>query len=295
MIGDRRTESGCAGAAWARGDSLVATAPPAQRWLLIECREPWPRDALAAPGEIAAEVGRRCAELRCRPVLIRRFGRVDREQPQRWAMVDSRPGHESARWGELRSYRHILEVLAGDDPGEARTEPTYLVCTHGRHDACCAVHGRPVAAALAAAYPERTWECSHVGGDRFAANIVLLPHGLFYGQLPTADTLEVVKRYDEGLVVPRYFRGRAGLSPAVQAAQHFARAAGASCAVDGLHPVGVQEIGEDRWRVLLDDSGQQLAVEVGARLETVDAALTCSSAPPGQLRQFELVGEISRL
>ena len=48
-------------------------------------------------------------------------------------------------------------------------EPMLLVCTHGVHDTCCAVRGRPVAAALARRWPEATWECSHVGGDRFAA------------------------------------------------------------------------------------------------------------------------------
>jgi len=26
-------------------------------------------------------------------------------------------------------------------------QPLYLVCTHGTHDVCCAVRGRPVAAA----------------------------------------------------------------------------------------------------------------------------------------------------
>jgi hypothetical protein len=87
-------------------------------------------------------------------------------------LVDSRPGQESVRWGELPTDEHLLEVLSGSDPGEVSEEPIYLVCTHGRHDACCAVRGRPVAAALAAAYPERTWECSHIGGDRFAANVV---------------------------------------------------------------------------------------------------------------------------
>ena len=61
------------------------------------------------------------------------------------------------------------------------------VCTHGRHDACCAERGRPVAAALAAAHPEQTWEVSHIGGDRFAANVLVLPDGLYYGRVSAAD------------------------------------------------------------------------------------------------------------
>jgi hypothetical protein len=276
-------------AARARGDDLVATAPAAQRWLLIECRDAWPREALSVLGDLAAEIVKRCAELHCRPALIRRYGRVDRERPQRWAMVDTRPGHESTRWGELRSYHHLFDVLAGDDPGKACDEPLYLVCTHGRHDTCCAVYGRPVAAALAAMHPDRTWECSHVGGDRFAPNVVLLPHGLFYGQVPVARALELVQRYDEGLLVPRYLRGRGSLVQPVQAAQHYARAVGASYAVDGLRPLDVQELARDRWRVLLEDDGQQVTVEVAARPVTIDAALTCAAVRPGRIRQFELL------
>ena len=36
---------------------------------------------------------------------------------------------------------------------ELSDEPVYLVCAHGRHDACCAMRGRPVAAELAADAP----------------------------------------------------------------------------------------------------------------------------------------------
>ena len=82
---------------------------------------------------------------------------------------------------------HDLDVEAlgaGRSPGlTPHAGPGLRVCTHGRHDTCCAERGRPVAAALAAAHPELTWEVSHIGGDRFAANALVLPHGLYYGRL----------------------------------------------------------------------------------------------------------------
>jgi hypothetical protein len=312
-------DSGCAASAEWRGDVLAASAPPAERWLLIEWREPWPRDALAAlrsrpevsahqsgvrdlrggdagvddrVDDLATEVLRFCAALRCRPALIRRYGRIDRAVPRRWAMVDSRLGRESVRWGELPTDEHLLEVLAGRDQGSPSDEPIYLICTHGRHDPCCAVRGRPTAAALAAAHPDRTWECSHVGGDRFAANLVLLPHGLFYGHVPPTRAAEVVSRYDEGLVLPDLLRGVGAMAPQVQAAQHFARAAGRTLKVDSLRPIDVQELARDRWRVRLDDEGQEVVVVVAARLVTIDGSMTCASSPPGRVRQFELVGQV---
>ncbi|TDW89888.1 hypothetical protein EV137_3688 [Kribbella pratensis] len=299
-----RPETGCAAQADLRHDSLTATAPPAERWLLIESRSAWPRQALtslrnsSSGAELGDVVARRCRELSIRPVLIRRYGRVDRTGPRRWGLVDCRPGRELVRWGDLPTDEHLLNVLAGKDLGLVSTAPVYLVCTHGRHDACCAVRGRPVAAALTAAYPERTWECSHIGGDRFAANIVVLPHGLFYGHVAPTRAVELAKQYDEGAVVPDLLRGSGAFVPPVQAAQHFARAAGHSPAVDNLLPQTVEVIGEHRWRILLASTNgtasgssparRLIAVEVSARLDTVDARLTCAGSSPAQIRHFEL-------
>ena len=290
----------CAASAELRGDSLVASAPPAERWLLIESRTPWPRQALNALRptdpttglDLAAEVARRCVAQRCRPALIRRYGRIDRTASRRWAMVDSRPGHESIRWGDLPNDDHLLNVLSGADPGTPSTEPIYLVCTHGRHDACCAIRGRPAAAALSAAFPDQTWECSHVGGDRFAANLVFLPHSLFYGHVPATQAATLAGQYNKGSIVPAYFRGSAAVSPPVQAAQHFAREAGLSLSVDALHPLAVHQLAPAQWQVLLDNEGHPLEVKVAAHLTTINAALTCAATAPGQARTFTLTTPI---
>ncbi|MEV4266310.1 sucrase ferredoxin [Kribbella sp. NPDC049584] len=294
-----RPETGCAARADLRHDSLTATAPPAQRWLLIESHTPWPRQALSAlEHSLADVVARLSRELGIRPVLVRRYGRVDRTRGRRWGMVDCRPGREEVRWGPLPTDEHLLDVLAGKVAGTVSTEPVYLVCTHGRHDACCAVRGRPVAAALAAAYPERTWECSHIGGDRFAANVVVLPHGLFYGHVPPTRAVELASQYDKGLVVPGLLRGSGAFTPPVQAAQHFAREAGHSPTLDNLLPQSVQQLPNQHYRVVLSTtdpatpsnatSSGSITVEVSAHLDTIDARLTCAGTSPAQIRRFEL-------
>lgn len=276
---------GCAASAERRGDVMVASAPPAERWLLIEYRDAWPRIAADVLGELAPEVTGLCAERRCRPVLIRRHGRQDRTAPRRWGLVDARPGYESVRWGQLSADQHLLDVLTADEPGVPGREPVYLVCAHGRHDACCAVRGRPVAAALAAAYPARTWECSHVGGDRFAANLIVLPHGLVYGHVTAESALEVVRLYDERRLRPDLLRGRSSLVPAVQAAQHFARAGGASYDVDALRLDALDQVAPDTWIVTLDGT----EVTVRSRTQVVDGAMTCATTPPGRVRVFDQV------
>ncbi|GAA1562415.1 hypothetical protein GCM10009789_14510 [Kribbella sancticallisti] len=287
----------CAAAAELRGDSLIATAPPAARWLLIECRVPWPRIALNAlapsPGSgvqhLREEVTRLCSSAGIRPVLIRRHGRIDHTTPRRWALIDSRPGQESIQWGDLPTDEHLLDVLAGTAPGTPSTEPIYLICTHGRHDTCCAIRGRPAAAALTAAHPDRTWECSHIGGDRFAANLVFLPHSLFYGHVPESRAVELATQYDKGLVVPELLRGSGALPQPAQAAQHFARQSGLSLAVDALTPLKIQELSPNHWQVHLDNNGHPHELEVAVTHVTINTPMTCSAQPPGQLHQYTLV------
>ncbi|MDP9443415.1 MAG: sucrase ferredoxin, partial [Actinomycetota bacterium] len=97
------------------------------------------------------------------------------------------------------------------------------VCTHGRHDTCCAELGRPLAAALTAARPEHTWECSHIGGDRFAANLLVLPDGLCYGRVPPSRGPGLVREHLAGRVDLDHLRGRSGLAFATQAAEWHLR------------------------------------------------------------------------
>jgi hypothetical protein len=188
----------------------------------------------------------------------------------------------------LPSDEHLLDVLAGSDRGALSHEPVYLVCTHGRHDACCAVRGRPIAAALAGAYPERTWECSHIGGDRFAANVVVLPHALYYGHVPATRAVELAKHYDEGNVVPDLLRGSGAFTPQVQAAQHFARTAGHSVAVGNLLPQDVRQLPNHHWQVTLASTGGPITADLSIHLDTINARLTCAGTAPTQVRRFEL-------
>jgi (2Fe-2S) ferredoxin len=97
--------------------------------------------------------------------------------------------------------------------------PLFGVCTHGRHDACCAERGRPVAAALTASHPAETWEISHMGGDRFAANMVVLPEGLYYGRMDPGSASTVASLHERGRVDIERLRGRASYPMPVQYAE----------------------------------------------------------------------------
>ncbi len=282
----------CADAAELAGDALLATAPPAEQWLLVEHGGPWGRHALTDSGIAAPAVAGLAtwADLhRARVVLMRRPGATPRrEATGRWCRVDSRPGTESLRWGTYADERELLDVLTDPLAGEPSSDPVYLVCTHGRHDTCCAIRGRPVAEALAASFPDRVWECSHIGGDRFAANLVLLPHGVYYGSVSPEDAPALATAYDKGMLDVPHLRGRSALPAPAQAAQHHARLATGDTGVDALPVLSSETLGAGTWRVLL---GGPTVVSVTVRARMVDAGrpLTCAAGAPGRFRVFDVV------
>jgi hypothetical protein len=275
----------CSFAAAAAGDPLEGTAPRGDRWLLVEHPGPWPSQALTALPPAVADA---LSGWTGRVVLVRRSGRFRRSGVRRWFRVDVRPGRESVRTGPFSDESELTAAL--DTPGAPYDGFLVLVCSHGRRDTCCAVRGRPLAAALAAVDPEAVWESSHVGGCRFAPAVVLLPHGFVLGGLDPADAPAVLEAYRRGHVEPGVLRGRSALPPAVQAAQHHARLATGATGVDDLRLVHVTGDalpgGGTDWHVELADP--DCSVLLRERSVATGRPLTCAATVPGRMRVFDL-------
>jgi hypothetical protein len=222
-------------------------------------------------------------------MLIRRPGRAVPGARRRWAVVDSRPGHEGVWWGEFAGDSELVDVPIDGSAGTPSADPLYLVCTHGRHDPCCAIRGRPVAEALAALRPEQTWECSHVGGDRFAANLVVLPHGLYYAHVSAPTVERFVTAYERGRVVEPWLRGRSAYTAPVQAAQHHARVALGEDRIDALPVHHAEQRDEHTWHVVFGHERGEVAVTVRTEPAREAARLTCSSPHVETPRVFGLV------
>lgn len=290
----------CSYAARDRGDPLAGTAAPTRGFVLIERPGPWGRHALLESRldpEIAQSLARRAAAAGRRTLLIRRPGRTG-AGPYRWFVADARPGREAARAGRYDADTELLDLdvtgSAGEPAGEAWPWPLLLVCTHGRHDACCGIRGRPVAAALAARRPDHVWECSHLGGDRFAANLLVLPHGFYYGYLTPTAGLEVLAAHEQGRVLPDHLRGRCGFSPPEQAAQHYARRELGVLAADALRPRGARPLEDGAVEVRLRHDAGEVVVTVRAAAAGPPGHLTCASTYPAAPPGYELLSLRSR-
>jgi hypothetical protein len=271
---------------------MEGSAPPGEHWFLVEHPGPWERYVLADPrfDRAAAVALDRWARAQTgRVLLVRRPGRAGRAPGRRrWFRVDSRPGHEGVRTGLFTHERELADIVAEPGSGDPYDGPLFLVCAHGRHDTCCAVRGRPLAAALAADLPDRTWESSHIGGCRFAAAMVLLPHGVVLGHVPSADGPGIAARYAAGYLPTRWVRGRAALPPAVQAAEQHARLMTGDYGADALRPVTCAAGGgPGTYRVTFADP--DVTVVLRERRVDVDRPLTCAATAPGWMRVFDLV------
>ena len=203
---------------------MLGTAFPAARLLLVEQPFPWGPEGLRTsrfdPEQAVAIEARARAE-GVRVQAIRRPGRSRHRAHRRWAIVDTREETGTLRWGEFVDDLELLGLPLDGSFGEPDPTPLYLVCTHGKHDPCCAQRGRPVAAALAAVRPGRVWQASHLGGCRFAPTVLVLPLGLMYGRVAPAAAPEFVAAAEAGEVFTPALRGRIGIPPAAQAAIGF--------------------------------------------------------------------------
>ncbi|MDP9093221.1 MAG: sucrase ferredoxin [Actinomycetota bacterium] len=221
----RESADRCAPTAQLRGDPLLGTAFVQARVLMVEQPGPWGPAGLREShfdAAIAAELEERAALSGTRVQAVRRPGRTAPASRRRWALADSRAGSEVLRWGSYGADAELLDLPLDGSAGTADLERLYLVCAHSRRDPCCALRGRPVAAAIEAIRPGRVWECSHLGGHRFAANVLVLPAGLLYGRVAPLAAAEFVAAADADEVIGGLLRGRLGIAPVAQAALGFA-------------------------------------------------------------------------
>ncbi len=159
-------------------------------------------------------------------------------------------GIELERHEELRGLDLLHEVPALD-------HPLLVVCTHGKHDPCCARYGRPLYEALRDELDERwIWQSSHLGGDRFAGNLICLPEGLYFGRVERGEAPRVLDEYLAGRIELDHYRGRSSQTFPIQAADRAVRLAQGLRGIHDLHFHRIERA-DGAWRV-------ELATETGA-------------------------------
>ncbi|KAG6835158.1 hypothetical protein H0H93_004353 [Arthromyces matolae] len=130
--------------------------------------------------------------------------------------------------------RHAYAVTTEGQGSEAEDEVHLLVCTHGARDCRCGEMGGELVKELrkAAADLEKTndhgfsgsikvGEVAHVGGHKYAANVLMYPHGEWLGNLKPEHATDIINAAIQSAtkplhgkampLLPSHWRGRMGL------------------------------------------------------------------------------------
>lgn len=207
-------------------EPLAGTADRVDVWVMLEYRPAWRAKALAEAAldpairrwlddglAVLADAG-----LKARPQLVRQ-PEIDSDRVRLLVGVRERLVEFSGRgYGFLRSV-DLAAVARSPDAYPQLTEAQYFVCTNGQRDVCCARFGLPTYAALRERVGERAWQVTHLGGHRFAPNVLALPQAALYGRVVPEVVDRLVTHVDAGELVFPLLRGRTVHPPLVQAAE----------------------------------------------------------------------------
>lgn len=312
----------CSDLSRAARERSFGTASVGEVWLLVEYREAWGTHALqdsALSAEVKRHLNKFCKTVPRARILFIRQERV-RPEPLRCFVVRCRESAPSIEQFELSDYEELLKfdlcaVGAGAtlDGGVRLDAPLYLVCTHGKRDKCCAKFGYALYKSLHEGEAEgrsgngdggrdgegdgnsggvgggRVWQSSHVGGDRFAANLVCFPHGLFYAHVTADAGRRIIEQYEQRQLVLEGYRGRACYSYPVQAAEFFIRNEAKLGALDALRYRRHERTGDGSWRVVFAGSGALIhEAHIAARTSEFQNYITCQSAEERPVIQYVL-------
>jgi hypothetical protein len=280
----------CSAVAESIGEPLAGTSATARSWLCVEQPGPWGRDALSASHldtGLAAELSALAEGTGVRIVLIRRPGsHPDRHRPvpRHVYLAHTAPGNTWLERASVTDPKELLDLdLARAGAGEAGllgttvTAPLLLVCTNGRRDVCCALLGRPIAAALADEHGEAVWECTHIGGHRFAPTAVLLPTGYSYGHLDETAASRLLTAGPG--VATDSCRGRSTWSAAGQVAELAVRELTGERHPDALSVGTVSEPIDGGWLAEVSHvDGRGWRVAMGTREVSAGRIASCTAA-----------------
>lgn len=130
-------------------------------------------------------------------------------------------------------------------------------------------------------------QASHIGGDRFAGNVVCVPEGLYFGRVGRADVDGLLAAYVEGRIELERYRGRSCYPFAVQAAELEVRRRTGLTGFTDLRLLSRSRaaVGGSLVELLAEVAGDRYEVEVAVELGA-EAYLTCHAPAPRRARRF---------
>ena len=210
-------------------EELPGTTPRVDVWFLLEYRGAWSDNAFVS-SKIPEMVKTRINDClnsipNSRLQLIKKHDNI-KDIVKFYICVSDEKDPKLFEF-DLKDYEELLDLdLEAIPSGESNLckEPIFLVCTNGEYDKCCGKYGVPVY--MEAVKHENgftIWQTTHLGGHRFAANVLFLPYGIYYGRVRETNVPRLVDDSLKLKIRLEHYRGRSCYSKDVQAAEYFLR------------------------------------------------------------------------
>lgn len=200
---------------------------------------------------------------------------------------------------QLRAYEELLDLDVAALLANGRAydgfryrEPLLLVCTNGLRDRCCALYGMAVYRALFPLAHAAVWQTTHVGGHRFAANLVTFPDGTYYGRLQPEEAEAFVAARQRGEIFLKRLRGRVYYEEVVQAADYFLRRESGRLALDAFHHRSTHRTDGETYSVAFTDRSDGSLHTVRLRRDPSELPLlaSCGKRQTKPVWAYELTG-----
>jgi hypothetical protein len=278
------------------GEPLYGTASHSKIWILLEHPSPWGRKALVENRLSDAVKAHLKSSLEMiegsRAQLIRQSysqtGQIN------FFLVNARESSPVIHHFKLRDHEELLDLdlaALAESPDPKATEPLYLVCTDGNHDKCCAKYGLRTYKALREKFGDRIWESSHVGGDRFAANLICFPHGLYYGRVSELEAERVVLEHQKGRLFLGNYRGRTSYPKNAQIGEYFLRRQLVDDGLESFRLVEHKALDQDVAEVCFESrkDGALHIIRFLRKDSGLENHMTCTSEEKGCVVEYHLL------
>lgn len=277
-------------------EQLFATSPTVNYWILVEYNSEWKENVLKSIG-LSDAIKQKLSDML-------HFGKFTRLQ---WIKNDYRANEdlvvfyliESTRENrniyrvELHGYEEILNLNTSDilNPKNRSEKPILLVCTHKNYDQCCGRMGYTLYKDIQDDDYFDLWQTTHLGGHRFAANVVILPAGIYYGRVDNSSFYVLKDKYLKNQIALEILRGRAYYDKYTQAAEYYLRRSTGELEMDSHEFQSVNKFDTDSYVVTFSSkrSNKLLEVHIQEIENAIDICPGCNDRKPKAVSQFRLL------
>jgi hypothetical protein len=291
----------CADQSLSVGEKLFGTVSTVTTWFLLEYTGRWESKAFESsdlPAPVKERLNHHLAAVpQSRLQLIRQRPRTTPKGIAFYVGV-AREIQPVLYAFSLEDYTDLLAldlpaIVAGETAYQPflHFDPLFLVCTNGRRDQCCSVYGIPAYNRLREAEGAAVWQTTHVGGHRFAANLITFPHAIYNGRVHPENIRAVTEAYRNNQLFPDTYRGRACYSKIVQAAEFYLRKETGITDLGAFRWLDTQPEDTDRWLVRFASTVEQMIHSLTVNKVDSEPLIyeSCANEEPVSVPQYDLL------